>query len=285
MTTFNPICDSISIHFSCPHCGQEVTIDSMPVPMPDFSAEKNSDSMNYENYDVQCGNCGHVFIVTVYNSMYGGEVEIDGVDSFSIDEEYSEDDYSSFVFDLTPERITDVLDEIEALSVSTKEYLYKQLYVGAITSLEAFLSSTLIQEVLSSETNKRIFVKKYLPFREQQIRLSSIYEQIDNIDSTIKQVLQGLLYHDLGKIKPIYRDVLEVDLGDIREIMKAVAIRHDIVHRSGKSKEGIIRIIEREDVYSLVEKVSMLISKVQMELAKSSVVSLSISGDDADLPF
>ena len=165
-----------------------------------------------------------------------------------------------YVFDITPEKITDVLNEIDNLSSQTKEYLYRQLYAGAITSMEAFLSSQLMKAVLSSDTVKRKFVEKYLPYRKEQISFASIYEQMDAIDSTIQETLRGLMYHNLAKIKPIYKEVLDVDLGDIREIMKAVQIRHDIVHRSGKDKDGNLHNVRKEEVIDLVQRVSFLMS-------------------------
>lgn len=267
MAFFNPICKSIIVSFQCPVCGKDVTTDSLNVPLPDFSAENNSDSMNYDEYEEACNHCGHHFRVTIYNSMYDGEVEVDGVDDVDVEEEYSEEDYENYVFDLTPEKITCILDEVESLSESTKLFLYRQLFAGTITSMEAFLSSTLIKEVLSTDENKRKFVEKYIPYQEEMITFSSIYERMEAIESTIHETLRGLMYHNLGKIKPIYKDVLDVDLGDIRSIMKAVQIRHDIVHRSGLDKDGNMHVIKKEDVINLVENVSSLMSRVEVELS------------------
>ncbi len=268
MADFNPICESITVRFICPECGEEVVSDAMDVPSPDFSAEKNSDSMNYEAFETVCEKCGRTFDVTIYNAMYGGDVEVEDVDDVDVEEEYAEvdDDYENYVFDLTPEQITKVLDEIEALSSDTKEFLYRQLYAGAIGSMEAYLSSTLIKEVLSKEENKRRFVEKYLPFREEQIAIANIYEQMDKIDTKIQETLRGLMYHNLAKIKPIYKDTLDIDLGDISRVMRAVQIRHDIVHRSGKDKDGNMHNINKNDVIIVVEIVSAIISRVQTKL-------------------
>ena len=48
MAYFSPLCESITISFQCPNCGAEVVSDSLFVPSPNFAAENNSDSMNYE---------------------------------------------------------------------------------------------------------------------------------------------------------------------------------------------------------------------------------------------
>lgn len=126
MAEFNPICESIIVRFTCPKCGKEVVSDSMFVPSPNFSADNNSDSMNYENYDVECRECGRSFEVTIYNAIDGGEVEVEGVDDIAVEEEYAEedDDFESYVFDLTPEHITKVLDEIAPLSTCTKDFFH-----------------------------------------------------------------------------------------------------------------------------------------------------------------
>lgn len=288
MTYFNPICESITIKFTCPDCGKEVISDALWVPSPNFAAENNSDSMNYEDYVVECESCGRSFEVTIYNAMYGGEVEVEEVEDVDVEEELAEleDDYENYIFDLTPEKITGVLNEIETLSPLTKEYLCRQLYAGAITSMEAFLSSTLLKAVLATNESKRKFVEKYLPYREEQISFSSIFEQMDKIDATIQETLRGLMYHNLGKIKPIYKDVLDIDLGDIGDIMKAVQIRHDIVHRSGKDKDGNLHNIQKDDVIDLVEKVSSLISKVDMSINPNPfIVAADADNEEVELPF
>ena len=94
------------------------------------------------------------------------------------------------------------------------------------------------------------------------------------------------MYHNLGKIKPIYKDVLDIDLGDIRDIMKTVQIRHDIVHRSGKGKDGNLLNIKKEDVSALVEKVSFLMSAVSSKLLTGySFVETATSDGEIVLPW
>ena len=288
MAYFNPICESITLRFTCPVCGGDVESDALGIPSPNFAAENNGDSMNYEDYEIVCDHCEHSFQVTVYNAMDGGEVEVEGVDDVSVKEEYTEEeeDYENYVFDVTPEKLTDILNEIETLSKPTREYLYRQLYAGAITSMEAFLSSTLLKVVLSSDENKRKFVEKYLPYRNEQISFADIFEQMENLDTKIQETLRGLMYHNLGKIKPTYKEVLDIDLGDISEIMKAVQIRHDIVHRSGKDKKGNLHNIKKEDVSSLVEKVSFLMSAVSTKFMISEVPDiLGAPATEVKLPW
>lgn len=286
MKEISPLCEAVVVKFTCPECGEEVVSDALGVPSPDFAAETSSDSTNSEEYEVVCDHCDNCFQVTVYNAFYGGDVEVEGVDAFSVEEIFTEedDDYENYVFDLTPEQITKVLDEIDSLSSATKGFLYRQLYAGTITSMEAFLSSTLMKEVLSSNETKRKFVENYLPYRDELIPYSSLFAKMEEVESKIRQTLRDLMYHNLGKIKPIYKAVLDIDLGDIRDIMKAVQIRHDIVHRSGKDTEGNLHNITKDDVIQLVEDVSSLMSRVSTSLIISGGVD-ALDDDDVELPF
>lgn len=269
MAEFNPICESIIVKFTCPNCGAEVSSDYLHVPTPDFTAESSSESTQTDYYDIICESCGHEFEVTINNAMYCGDVDVEGVENVAVDEQYTEDEYEEYVFDLTSEKISSVLNDIEHLPQSTKELLYRELFVGAITSMEAFLSTTLKREVLSSSEIKRKFIESYKPYQKVNLRFSDIYNKLDSIDSVIQESLRSLMYHDLHKIKPIYKDVLNIDLGDIGEIMKAVRIRHDIVHRAGMDKDGILRNITKEDILKLVEDVSTIISKVDCGIAQT----------------
>ena len=279
---FNSICESITIRFTCPSCGEEIISYPLHIPSPDFSEDSHAGSGVYEGCRVFCGKCGRSFLVNIYNAMYGGEVDVEGVDDVVVDEEFAEYiNYKNYVFDLTQEKISSVIGEIENLSEGTKEFLYKQLYAGTITSMEAFLSSVLIKEVLSSEDNKRKFVENFKPLKDRKISYSDIYKEFESIDDVIKEALIGLTYHNLRKIKPIYNHVLNIDLGDIKEIMVAVRIRHDIVHRSGKDINGNPHNICKEDVLMLVEKVSSLMSLVNSKLnTESNAIDV-----DADMSF
>ena len=72
----------------------------------------------------------------------------------------------------------------------------------------------------------------------------------------------------MRKIKPIYRDALGIDLGDVSELYKAVLVRHDLVHRNGKNHEGVEHTITEEMVRELQAKVKALMDSVNSQIAE-----------------
>lgn len=75
-------------------------------------------------------------------------------------------------------------------------------------------------------------------------------------------------------------DSMGIDVGVIKELCKAVLIRHDIVHRNGKDKEGKEHVITKEDVEQLCTQVNDFIYNIECQLP--STVTLV---NDISLPF
>ena len=134
--------------------------------------------------------------------------------------------------------------------------------------MEAYLSDRLIQKVMSSEETKRKFVEGFKDYKDEKIAVSDIFKHLENLDSRIIKTLREIIYHKLPRVKNIYNSVLGINLGEkivISDLMKCIGIRHDIVHRNGKDKEGNLQDISKEDVLELAEKVSKFIGNIECE--------------------
>ena len=79
---YNPFAESVTLEYICPRCGHKNT-EIIVVPTPDWSAESHHASMNSDNTEVYCRNCGSDFQVTLATGIYGGEGEIN-VDDIEI---------------------------------------------------------------------------------------------------------------------------------------------------------------------------------------------------------
>lgn len=214
--------------------------------------------------------------------MYGGDGEITDVeDGLSVEEEFpdNEDDYEEYKSTFFDEHVKDtieVLDKIDVLDERSRKLLYRTLYANVISSMEAYLSDRLIQKVMSSEETKRKFVEGFKDYKDEKIAVSDIFKHLENLDSRIIKTLREIIYHKLPRVKNIYNSVLGINLGEkivISDLMKCIGIRHDIVHRNGKDKEGNLQDISKEDVLELAEKVSKFIENIECEFILQDVNS------------
>lgn len=296
---YNPIADFVTLRIKCPKCGKDFLTEELGVPSPDWSAETHHDSIQDEEFEQQCSHCCECFNITLYTGFYGGEGEIDvgdsdvGMDSSNIlevIEDFPEDEgynYDKELFDASHSEIATVLEAIEPLSDDVKEKLHYMLYAKIITNIETYLGDTLKSIVLNDEKYLRKFVQEYSPYKKEEFKMCDIFDKYDRIKDIVKQSLDKILYHDLGKIKQIYIKILDVDMGDISILSKAVVIRHDIVHRNGKDKEGNVQIITKKMVSELAHTANDFIYNIDIQLpsANTAAADVVFGGTNIDKLF
>ena len=140
------------------------------------------------------------------------------------------------------------------------------LYVYLITLLETYLGDTLKKSVLSNPKYKRSFIEGYKDFQNEKLALCNVFVAMENIDKTITKTLNEIIYHNLPKVKGIYKVTLCVDLGDISSLSQAVSIRHDIVHRNCKRLDGTSFEITLTQLTQLLVEVETFISNVEKQV-------------------
>lgn len=285
---FNPIASGVTLTIQCPDC-DEVFEVGLCVPSPDWSAETGHDSVRSESNEVNCPGCGREFMVTLNNSFYGGDGEIDIDDDYfkGCEEDFDDEgyDYNKDLFDASHAEITQLVDAIDVLKdADAKEKIYKMLYAKAITNLETYLGDTLKKYVLENDKYLRVFVEKFEPYTKELCHVSDVYRIMESIKDRVKKTLNSLLYHNLPKIREIYKQVLGVEFGDLGALNDAIDTRHDIVHRNGKDKDGIMRKITKEDVLKIAEQVNDFIYRVDIALPLLKDEEKALIGID-ELPF
>ncbi|MCU8260539.1 hypothetical protein M2G94_21420, partial [Vibrio vulnificus] len=156
----------------------------------------------------------------------------------------------------------------------TQFSLLVMLHGHTVASLESYLASKFIQNVTNSEELIRKLVETDPTFSKMKFTLKEIYEKQESLKLTVATYLKDLIFHDLKKVKPMFKDVLGCDFGDISWLFSAVNLRHHCVHRAGLDKEGNRIDISVESVRQLVEKSELLVHSIENQLAQVEQVDL-----------
>lgn len=281
---FNPFgTESIVVKFKCDECDHEVTSNEIYIPSPNYLAETASDSYNDNDGSAVCENCSKEFEITIYVSYAGGSIEIQDIKDEDVIEviehqekleEYYEEQINSIIFNSG--NILSFITELENLKklniekIGDKELentLKRQLYSGAITCLEDFLSQTLIKAVLSNEKFFKNFVRTYPGISSRKFSLSEIFERQQGLNDIVKKELLDIMYHNLPKVKTIYKNTLGIEFPDITDLIKIVLTRHDMVHRNGKNKDGTTIKINKDIVNDVINKVETFAKDIEMKFA------------------
>jgi hypothetical protein len=148
-----------------------------------------------------------------------------------------------------------------------KKVFYQLLYVNVITALETYLSDAFINSIMSNIELMRKFVETNPEFKSEKFCLSDIFSKMDAIENNVRKYLLDLIWHNLEKVKHMYSSTLGVDFPSIyKEILRAISVRHDIVHRNGKKKDGKDNKIAKKDVRALIFDTRTFIDDLDSQL-------------------
>lgn len=186
-----------------------------------------------------------------------------------------EDNLKVFIAEL------DSLSKLNQVMLETKPLtamLKRQIYIGIVGSLETYLSDTFIDLVHRDQRYLRKFVETYPEFNKRKFEMKDIFGAYEDLSVTAKNVMLDVIYHDLVKVREMYIKTFDVVFPSIREPMKCVKIRHDLVHRNGKTKDQRFITVNQTSINS------------SMEVIKSFVLELAekircLQEDNDDFPF
>jgi hypothetical protein len=212
------------------------------------------------------------------------EVEIPDYIFEDDDEEWYDYDYVS---SKEPNQNLEIfLNELENLSRLNKmpvsdyqmlNILKKQIYIGIIGSMETYLSDTFIGLVLGDRTYLERFIATTPEFTKRKFELREIFSTYREIEKTAQDVMLDVIYHDLAKVRLMYIQTFEMDFPSIKEVFKCIKVRHDLVHRNGKTKDRqIIKLNER-----IIDDTLKTIQNFIVDIA-GRIADL---GDLNDIPF
>ncbi len=272
----------IDISFVC-KCGSLVKT-TVPCPEPNYMAERNRDSDAYSDDSVDCEECGENYEVSIMNSFGGADVSVDGgdiqvnFDAPYYDEEDCDDDMywreeSSEQLRTLNRHLDSATDLLKIDFGQNNAFsLNVMIYGHVVAATEGFLSSVFIRTTVGSESLTRRLVETDPTFSEMKFSMSQLFKERESIKDTVASYLQKLIFHDLKKIKPMYKSVLGHDLGDIAWLFKAVSKRHDCVHRAGYDKDGNQLTFSDGETETVIQNARVLCQSIMATVTKLEVI-------------
>lgn len=158
------------------------------------------------------------------------------------------------------------LNELGLANPVLDAILKRQLYISSITIMETYLSDTFITKVTGDKDLIQKFVSTHPTFKERKFTLDQIYNKYNEIESTAKMIMLETIFHNLVIVRKMYLNTFEVIFPNIADVMKCINVRHDLVHRNGKSKEGDEHIINKDAVEVAIKSVEELVNELENSL-------------------
>lgn len=166
-------------------------------------------------------------------------------------------------------QIRNILEILEVEVSSDAQFtLLVMLHGHIIAAVESYLASTFIREVTNSEELIRKLVETDPVFSEKTFTLKEIYKRHETLQITVAIYFRELIFHNLSKVKPMFKSVLSCDFGDISWLFKAVDVRHHCVHRAGLDKEGNEVDLSKDSIKELANRSSRLVHFIEVKIDK-----------------
>lgn len=151
-----------------------------------------------------------------------------------------------------------------------QKYFYQMIYANVIATMEAYLSKCIISLVLNDDTMFWRFVRRF-DWGKEKINIEDIKDVYDSMNIKVQTKLTEVLYHNLPKVKAMYKNILEIDIlrsdADMTFLTQAVDIRHDLVHRNGRKGKhcevDVFHDITLEMITELIEHVDSLVEDIE----------------------
>lgn len=145
-----------------------------------------------------------------------------------------------------------------------QQKLYQMVYVNLITVLETYLAEFFITKIEHDELYMRRFVESNPSFKNEKISLADIYKKQETLTINVKKHLLGLIWHNLPKLNEMFKSTFDIDFTDkIQDLVKRIDVRHDLVHRNAKTKDGLLVEVLEPDIEGLIREIENLSKHIE----------------------
>lgn len=232
----------------------------------------------YEAEDKLCDRFGDLFDDDIVRAVID-DVESDGIYEWApIHTKPDYDAYFSFEVEAkdSPYRqFLQRLSEIDSLNAAVldskhKVLLRQLLYSHLIGALETYLSDTMSYRVKTDEDVFKRFVSNCSEFKQEKLELSTIFNRLETLKKQVEQYIQKTVWHRLDRVMPLFSSSLNIERLEIKQLMGYIVIRHDIVHRGGKTKEGSHVEITSDKLSELRHCIASFVEKIEGELTSGN---------------
>ena len=96
--------------------------------------------------------------------------------------------------------------------------------------------------------------------------MSALFDTFDKAEEIAKEKMSEVLYHNIPKVKQMYKTTLNISFPEIGKIAKYVSQRHDLIHRNGKNKKGDSLFVNKADVEKVISDIEAFVNTIDKQL-------------------
>lgn len=148
----------------------------------------------------------------------------------------------------------------------------RMLFASAITAMETYLSDAFIHNVLGDDALTSRLLKSAPELKDRKFSLAELFEWKRHAKEHVSEYLLDIVWHNLAKVRQLYESVLDVRFPEDSDgLHRAVAVRHDLVHRNGRTKSGLMHRLKEAEIAAVFSAVERFVGAIDTQLPKGVV--------------
>lgn len=155
-----------------------------------------------------------------------------------------------------------------------RRIFYQQQYAYVFSLMERFMSDTFVRQTCDNEESyHRVLDSGILLSMNNIVRNKVNKNIITGKDCLSKELLyistiqKCIVYHRLSLVHDLFSIAFNIE-ADFDELKDSLEIRHDIIHRFGRSIKGVERSISEADIQNLIDKVDRCVNSISSQMSK-----------------
>lgn len=165
------------------------------------------------------------------------------------------------------------LNEVELLANAKiderhNQLIHQLLYSHLIGALEAYLAESMSYWISTEPGVLERFVRNCNEFRKQKLCVSDIFDRLESLEGEVNNHLQKIVWHRLDMVMPLFCKSLGINKPVISDLMQAIIMRHDIVHRAGRTKGGDVLHIDADTLHQLQANVLSFVNEIEEQISR-----------------
>ncbi|QWZ85147.1 hypothetical protein [Aeromonas sp. FDAARGOS 1404] len=150
------------------------------------------------------------------------------------------------------------------------DIVVKMSYAYAVTLLESFLGDSLKSLISQDDQLLKNALCKFKILKN--VKITELAETDLDVRSLVLKSVSEVLYHNIPNVVEMYEQVLGTKLDiDISKIIKVTKLRHDIVHRNGKTIDGNKISLNAEDFTQAIDDIKEFSNLLQVAINKAQM--------------
>lgn len=279
---------SPSVRFKCPKCKSVIHEIVEEIPAYDSAADRQSDANGYAEMEANCRHCGEVIELQIEANAFGLEATLKDHDTAvtvlddPVDYPQDEEEYQIYLARNTPldpykyyqyatYDLQHLIAENEDQPIKIKAF-YRMILTQYFSAIEAYLSDRLIRLVLENPAALSALVLKNKDWEKEKISVLELANSSNSLTDWVIGRLRETVFHNFTKIDHHYIGATGIGIFPNKEVrntlMKFLPIRHDCVHRYGRSHDGKEQTVTIESLVELSEAIDEVVNHVEENMNK-----------------